>query len=76
MFGTIDPGDESSIEKFREHTAPMLDTQIRQAIQMLWFALPPERRNIAEVEKEFRRLADRALQNLREDAASFDLPGR
>jgi hypothetical protein len=35
--------------------------------------LPQERRTVAEVETQIRRLVDRALQNLREDAAAFGL---
>jgi hypothetical protein len=43
---------------------------------MIWMALPPERQNADEVEKEFRRLTARALANLREDIAAFGLPPR
>jgi hypothetical protein len=50
-----------------------LDSYIRQAIQMCWMGLPQERRTVAEVETQIRRLVDRALQNLREDAAAFGL---
>jgi hypothetical protein len=52
-----------------------VDQSVRQAIQACWMALPKERRNITEVEKEMRRLLDRALANLREDVASFGRPG-
>jgi hypothetical protein len=37
-------------------------------------ALPKERRNVEEVEQEIRRIVERALANLREDAASFGRP--
>ena len=50
-----------------------VDQQIRQAVQTCWMMLPPNRRNIAEVEKEIRRIVERALQNLRDDAASFEI---
>jgi hypothetical protein len=75
MFGTIEANDESSIEKYRQFVTPMLDSHIRQSIQMLWFALPPTRRNVSEVEKEFKRIADRAFADLREDISAFGLPG-
>jgi hypothetical protein len=48
-----------------------VDGVVRQAIQSCWMALPKDRRNVGEVEKEIRRLVERALANLREDASSF-----
>jgi len=33
--------------------------------------LPANRKTVDDVEKEFRRIADRALKNLREDSDSF-----
>jgi hypothetical protein len=47
------------------------DAQVRQALQMLWFAMPANRRNVDEVEREFRRLVERALKDLREDSAAL-----
>ena len=38
-------------------------------------ALPPEKKTIDEVEAQIRRIVERALKDLREDAASFDLLG-
>jgi hypothetical protein len=37
-------------------------------------SLPDEKRSVEEVEKQVRRVVDRALRDLREDAESFDLP--
>ena len=48
-----------------------VDRAIRQAIQACWMALPAERRTVDEVEKQIRRLVERALSNLREDQSSF-----
>ena len=73
MFGTLDPNDKNSVEKYRRDVLPMLDQNIRQTISMLWLALPAERKSVSEVEREFRRLANRALANLREDATSFGI---
>ena len=47
------------------------DHQIRQSLQFVWMMLPRERRNVDEVEREFRRLAERALRDMREDAQAF-----
>jgi hypothetical protein len=48
-----------------------VDQIVRQAISSCWMALPKERRNVDEVEKEIRRLVERALANLREDQSAF-----
>jgi hypothetical protein len=79
MFDTCDPNDPKDAAKlaqFKRMAVPMLDQQIRNTLNMIWMALPPERQNADEVEKEFRRLTARALANLREDIAAFALPPR
>ena len=48
-----------------------VDTEIRQAIQFCWMALPEQKRNADEVERQIRRLVDRALRDLREDTEAF-----
>ncbi len=52
-----------------------IDQQIRMAIQLTWMMLPKETKSIDEVEKQIRRLVDRALIDLREDFDSFG-PGK
>jgi len=77
MFGTFDPDDPKDagkLSQFRRFAAPMMDQQIRATINMIWMALPPERQTADEVEKEIRRLTDRAIANLREDIAAFGMP--
>ena len=70
-----DEGGENPMQKMSEMFGPgHVDQVVRPAIQACWMALPQERRNVAEVELEIRRLMNRALDNLREDAASFGLP--
>jgi|GEM_PF-1496016 len=66
-------GDEDeSAENFRQFFNPgQVDGQIRQAIQFCWMALPREKRNVEEVERQIRRMVDRALRNLREDEQQF-----
>ena len=64
--------DEDPMDKMSDMFGPgHVDQSVRSAIQACWMALPKERRNVEEVEKEIRRLVDRAIANLREDAASF-----
>ena len=48
-----------------------IDHAIRQAIQHCWMGLPKEKRNVDEVERQIRRLVDRALKDVREDAKEF-----
>ena len=74
MFEKIDPDNPEPSEAFREMAARGIDGLIRQAISFCWNALPKERRNADEVEKEIRRIVDRAMRDFREDSASFGLP--
>lgn len=48
-----------------------VDHMLRQAIEFCWMALPQDRRSVDEVESQMRRLMDRALKDLREDAEAF-----
>jgi len=74
MQDDIDPKDPDAKKRFREFFSPQqIDQEIRSAIQFCWMALPPERQNVNEVEKQIRRLVDRALRDLREDSESFEL---
>jgi hypothetical protein len=66
--------DEKSnpMDAMREMFGPgHVDQAVRQAIQACWMALPKDRRTVEEVEKQIRRLVDRALTNLREDTNAF-----
>jgi hypothetical protein len=68
-------GREDPMKQMREMFGPgHVDQTVRSAIQACWMALPKERRTVEEVEKEIRRLVERALSNLREDVASFGRP--
>jgi hypothetical protein len=70
----LDPNDPDAGNKLRAFFSPQqVDHQIRQAIQFCWMALPPEQQNVDGVEKQIRRLVDRALRDLREDAETFRL---
>ncbi len=45
----------------------MVDRQLRQAMDLCWMSLPPERRTVDHLDKEMERLLARAIENLRED---------
>ena len=63
-------------EDMRDWMGPgQVDQALRHAIQFCWMALPKEKRTIEEVERQIRRLVDRAIENLREDASAFDISG-
>jgi hypothetical protein len=45
----------------------MIDRQLRELINLCWMTLPQTTRTLDDVEKEIRRLLDRAFNDLRED---------
>jgi hypothetical protein len=64
-------GDDAA-ERMAEMFGPgQIDHQIRQAIRFCWIGLPRERRSVAEVETQIRRLVERALKDFREDYKAF-----
>jgi hypothetical protein len=74
MFTRID--DPEGHDRMREFMGPgMVYQAVRQAIHCAWMALPPEKRNVAEVEKVVRHLVERALKDLREDTDLFGVGG-
>jgi hypothetical protein len=65
-------GDENAMDKMSEMFGPgHVDQTVRGAIQACWMALPKDRRNADELEKQIRRLVDRAIRDFREDSAQF-----
>ena len=65
---------EEARKAMRDMLGPQaVDRFIRQAISTCWMMLPKNKKNVAEVEAEIRRLVERALQNLKEDAHTFGI---
>lgn len=65
-------GSSEELKKFSKMMGPgQVDASIRQTLQMLWMIMPEDKKNVDKVEREFRRLADRALRDLREDSQAF-----
>ena len=59
-------------ERMHQFSGPgQVDQQIRQALQMCWMAMPSDQKNVDAVEREFCRLVDRAIRDLREDGEAF-----
>jgi hypothetical protein len=71
-FGSEGP---ENADKIRFMFGPgQVDQSVRQAIQMCWMMLPEGSRTVDELERQFRRIVDRAIDDLREDADAFGLP--
>ena len=67
--------DPERAKKMRDMFGPgHVDQSVRQAIQMCWMMLPDSRKTVDELEKQFRRIVDRAIKDLREDSDAFGLP--
>ena len=65
-------GDENAAEKMAEIFGPgQIDQMIRQGIHFCWMALPRERKTVDEMEKQIRRIVERALKDFREDQEEF-----
>ncbi len=64
--------DPDAMRRMQAMLGPQqVDQQIRQAIQFCWMALPPDKQNVDAVETEIRRILDRAIRDMREDADHF-----
>ena len=71
-MAVFDPNDDDALDKMRSMFGPtQIDQQIRQAIHFCWMGLPKEKRNVDELERQIRRLVDRALRDVREDFDEF-----
>ncbi len=69
-FSELSEGDGP--EKMREFFGPtQIEQGLRQSIQFCWMALPPEKRNIDELERQVMRVIDRIFKNMREDENAF-----
>ena len=66
--------DPESAKKMREFFTPArVDQLVRQAIQFCWMMLPEDKKTVDELEKQLRRMVDRAIKDLREDFEAFGL---
>ena len=71
FFSSNDP---DAANKMRGMFGPQqVDQEIRQAISMCWMIMPDDKKNPDAVAAEIRRIVERALANLREDAEVFGI---
>ena len=73
-------GDESEesrtqrMEAMRDMFSPaQVEQTIGSAISICWMMLPAEKKNVATVIAEMRRIFERSMKNLEEDAAAFGI---
>jgi hypothetical protein len=69
MFSPSDNEAEDKLSAFIGPTA--VDQMVRQGINMCWISLPRDKRNVDEVERQVRRVVERALKDFRDDEAAF-----
>jgi hypothetical protein len=66
---------EEDLASMRQFFGPAgVDTMLREAVKMCWTIMPPERRSVEAVSQEIRRLIERILRDLKEDAKAFGFP--
>jgi hypothetical protein len=66
---------EEAAKAYHDMMGPQaVDQAVRQAITFCWMVLPQGRKSVEAVEAEIRRIVERALKDLREDAQAFGLP--
>lgn len=70
--GEAPEDDRKSMRAFLGPQA--VDNAIREAISTCWMILPERKRTVATVEAEVRRVVERALTTLRDDASAFGIP--
>ena len=64
--------DPEGPDKMRSMFGPgQVDQGVRQAIQMCWMMLPNDKKTVDELEKQSRRIFDRAIKDLRDDSEAF-----
>ena len=74
MMAAFSHDDPEAADKFRSMFGPnQVDEQIRQAIHVCWMLLPADKRNPDEVERQMRRIVDRALKDFRDDSEAFGI---
>jgi hypothetical protein len=72
-MGAGDGGpDDESIENMRKAFGPgQVEDSLRHAISICWMSLPPDKKNVDEVERQIRRILERTFKALREDEDAF-----
>lgn len=65
---------DASPEGFSGMISPgEVDSKVKDAIWFCWMNAPNDKKTVEYVEAEIRRIVERTLKNLREDAKSFGI---
>jgi hypothetical protein len=63
---------KKQMEAMRGMFSPaQVEQAVGQAISMCWMMLPPEKKNVGALVEEMRRIFERSIKNLQDDARSF-----
>jgi hypothetical protein len=74
--GDDEEARKKHLEAMRDMFSPaQVEQTIGQAISICWMMLPPERKSVGTVVAEMRRIFERSIKNLEEDAAAFGIRG-
>ena len=73
---SFDSSEGADAQKgMRDAFGPQAEDQaIGQAISTCWMMMPPDKKNPAAIAAEIRRVVERALANLKDDADAFGFP--
>ena len=72
--GSNEPDPGKAGQSMRQMFGPQaVDQAIGQAISTCWMILPDDKKTIAHLEVEVRRIVERSLANLKEDARAFGI---
>ena len=68
-------GDPEAMAKMMRsmHGPQAVDQSLRHAVSTCWMMLPEDKKNVDAVEREVRRIVDRIIADMREDAAAFEM---
>ena len=66
--------DPEAGDRMRKMFGPgQVDEHVRQGMHLCWMMLPEDKQTIDELEKQLRRIVERAIKDFREDAQAFGL---
>lgn len=69
-----DPKNKNRAKEMRDLFGPQaVDGAIRQAMSMCWQMMPDSKKDMASLEAEIRRIFERALDNMKQDAKAFGI---
>ncbi len=72
--GGDDEEQKKQAEAMRKMFSPtQVEQMIGQAANICWMMMPPEKKNVPAVVAEMRRIFERSIKNLEDDASAFGI---